>query len=231
MPPPLWPFRRERAVLAPALAERVARWRALPESWRERRPGAGRWVVVDVESGGLDPRRDALISVGALGVTDGAIGLADSFEVVLRQAAPSAGGNIEVHGIAGTEQMQGEDPAAALADFLAFAGKDPLVAFHAAFDARLLARAIDRHLGVPFRRPWVDLAHIAPLAWPRLAGRRAGLDDWLAALAIPAPLRHRAIGDCLATAELLLMALAHAGAIGASTAGTLVALSGGDGLR
>ena len=224
----LWPFRRAHPSVAPAVAERLARWRALPEFGRERRAAAGRWVVVDVESSGLDAGRDALISVGALGVTDGDIDLADSFEVVLRQEAPSAAANIEIHGIGGTEQMQGNDPAHALADFLDFIGKDPLVAFHASFDSAFLRRAFDRHLGLPFRRPWVDLADIAPLVWPKFASRLSGLDDWLGALSVPVAFRHRAIGDCLATAQLLQMVLSHASEIGASSAGMLVALSGAD---
>ena len=95
----LWPFRRSGAVLPEDLARRVRRWHDLPEHDAGRPVASGRWVVVDVESGGLDAVNDALIAIGALAVNDGAIDLADSFEVVLRQASPSAADNIEVHGI------------------------------------------------------------------------------------------------------------------------------------
>ncbi len=224
----LWPFRRARADLPSALAQRVERWRQLPESERDRLPVAGRWVVVDVESSGLDALHDSLIAVGALAVVDGAIDLADSFEVVLRQDRPSTVDNIEVHGIGGTEQTEGEDPAGALAAFLDFVGKDPLVAFHAPFDAMMLRRAIEQHLGVPFKRHWLDLADIAPLVWPRYASRLSGLDAWLEAFNIPVAFRHRAIADCLVTAQLLLMVQPQARSIGAATAGQLLGLSGAD---
>ncbi len=224
----LWPFRRPAAGLPEEVARRVERWRKLAEYDRGRPPASGRWVVVDVESSGLDAINDSLIAVGALAVVDGAIDLADSFEVVLRQAAPSTDANIEVHGIGGTEQAEGADPREALADFLAFVGKDPLVAFHAPFDATMLRRAIDRHLGVSFRRPWLDLADIAPLVWPRYASRLTGLDDWLEAFSIPVAFRHRAIADCLATAQLMLMVLPGTAGIGASTTGQLLGLSGAD---
>lgn len=220
----LWPFRRARNLPEEAAA-RVRRWRALAEHERGRPAPAGRWVVVDVESSGLDAVNDSLIAVGALAVVDGAIDLADSFEAILRQPAPSADDNIEVHGIGGEEQAGGEDPRLALAAFLDFVGKDPLVAFHAPFDSTMLRRAIDRHLGLAFQRPWLDLADVAPLAWPKYASRLSGLDDWLEAFSIPVAFRHRAIADCLATAQLLLMVLPHASSIGAPTAGELVALS------
>lgn len=226
MAPSFWPFGSARPPLEPAVAESVRRWKSLREGDLSRPAGSGRWVVVDVESSGLDAGRDALIAVGALAVVDGAIDLADSFEVVIRQAVPSSDENIEVHGIGGSEQTAGEAPAQALAAFLAFVGKDPLVAFHAPFDSIMLRRAIDEHLGVAFRRPWLDLADLAPLAWPKYASRLDGLDAWLEQFAIPVSFRHRAIADCLATAQLMLMVLAQAPQIGAPTAGRLLGLSG-----
>lgn len=224
----IWPFRRARTALPAEVARCVERWRGLAEYERGRPPATGRWVVVDVESSGLDAVNDTLIAVGALAVVDGQIDLADSFEVILRQEAPSTVANIEIHGIGGTEQTQGEDPREALAAFLAFVGKDPLVAFHAPFDSTMLRRAVDRHLGIAFKRPWLDLADIAPLVWPQYASRLSGLDDWLETFSIPVAFRHRAIADCLATAQLLLMVLPAAAGIGASTAGQLVSLSGAD---
>lgn len=183
-------------------------------------------MVVDVETSGLNALEDALIAIGALAVTDGQIELADSFEVVLRQGAPSAGHNIEVHGIGGTEQMGGEEPRAALAQFLEFIGDDPLVAFHARFDAMVLGRAVRRELRSRLRARWLDLADVAPLAWP---GRAAGgLDPWLEALDIPMAYRHRAIVDCLGTAQLFLALLPEAPRLGAASAAGLLALSGGD---
>jgi DNA polymerase-3 subunit epsilon len=198
--------------------------------WLDRRlarPVAqGRWVVVDVETSGLDAMNDALISIGALGVRDAAVDLADSFEAVLRQPEPSAGANIEVHGIGGTEQLAGEEPEAALRAFLDFVGDDPLVAFHAPFDAMVLTRAIRSRLRRGFRRPWLDLADVAPLAWPGRA--RGGLDAWLEALSIPMAHRHRAIVDCLGTAQLLVAVLEAAPRLGAGTAKGLLALSQGE---
>ena len=194
---------------------------------RLARPAAkGRWVVVDVETSGLNAARDTLISIGALGVNDGCIDFADSFEVVLRQDAPSERRNIEVHGIGGSEQLGGEEPRRALEEFLAFVRHDPLVAFHAPFDALVLRRAIRERLGVRFRRPWLDLADVAPLAWPGRAS--GGLDPWLEAFCIPMSQRHRAVVDCLATAQLLLPVLHAAPRLGAPSARRLLMLSRGD---
>jgi DNA polymerase-3 subunit epsilon len=192
----------------------------------ERPAGRGRWIVVDVETTGLDATRDRLVAVGALAVTDGAVRLDDAFDVVVRQATASSGANIEVHGIGGLEQAAGEAPAAVLERFLEFIGADPLVAWHAGFDARILDRAMREHLGGRFAPAWIDLAVLAPLAWPGRVPAGAALDDWAASLGIPLVHRHRAIVDCLATAQVLAAFLPHARRAGAATAGAMAALSG-----
>jgi DNA polymerase-3 subunit epsilon len=188
-------------------------------------PARGRWVVVDVETSGLNASTDSLISIGALAVNDGAIDLADSFEVVLRQDVASDARNIEVHGIGAGEQMAGEDPATALERFLAFVREDPIVAFHAPFDRAVLGRALRKRLRVAFHRHWLDLADVAPLAWPQQAGSRS-LDSWLEVLAIPVAFRHRAIADCLATGQVFLAVLARAPDLDVRSARDLLALSG-----
>lgn len=191
-----------------------------------RPPGEGRWVVVDVETSGLNPLEDRLIAVGALAVRDGAIDFADSFEVVLRQDIPSSRANVEVHRIGHAEQLAGAEPAAALRAFLEFVGDDPLVAYHARFDAVVLRRAIRARLGRVFAPRWLDVADVAPHAWPGRGG--PALDDWLAEFGVPMSHRHRAIADCLGTAQVFLAVLAAAPRLGARSARALLALSEGD---
>ncbi|HEY9198464.1 MAG TPA: exonuclease domain-containing protein, partial [Gammaproteobacteria bacterium] len=78
------------------------------DAWRAGRPphtdvplSQQRCVVVDVETAGLDPKRDALIAIGAVALRDGRIQMAENLEVVLRQHIVSTRDNILVHGIGG----------------------------------------------------------------------------------------------------------------------------------
>lgn len=172
----------------------------------------GRWVVLDVESSGLDPQRDRLLAIAAVGLHRRAGGapsivLADSFEVVLQQPTvhPAEGldrGNILVHGIGVGAQAQGTAPAQALAAFAQWAGTAPLLGWQVAFDQALLQRAMRAVLGRRLANPWIDLADVARVLRPDVRGR--ALDDWLAALDIRCARRHQAAADALATAELLL---------------------------
>ncbi len=185
-----------------------------PRSWWRRLTGGAdaglptRWVVLDVESSGLDPQHDRLLAIAALGVqTAGArprLVVADSFEVVLQQPAdngPPDRDNILVHGIGVQAQREGRPPAQALQAFVDFVGRSPLVAFHAGFDRVLIRRALHDVLRLGIGNPWLDLADLAPVLCPRVAG--AALEDWLAHFDISVAVRHQAMSDTWATAELL----------------------------
>jgi DNA polymerase III subunit epsilon len=225
----LWKARRmlagPRTALDPGLERRVGAWLASARPGAGEAIAAGRWVIVDVETSGLDTDTAALIAIGALAVNRAEIDLADSFEVVLRQPEASTHDNILVHRITGSEQLGGMEPARALVAFLEFIGRSPLVAYHAPFDAKILQRALVAELGLPARLAWVDLAELAPLLLSGRATRLKGLDAWLDALAIPVVHRHRAITDCAATAALFLMAIEAAARQGCRTVADLSRLA------
>ena len=184
-----------------------------------------RWVVVDVETSGLDPFADRLISIGAVEVLAGRIPMSSGFEVLFRQPEASARGNILVHGIGGTAQCSGEEPATAMLRFMNYAGCAPLVGFHADFDRIMIERTARSVLGWVPDNTWLDLAMLAPA----LLGRHgeelpSGLDAWTARLGIINESRHNALADALATAQLLQAALVRARQGGATCLRDLIKL-------
>ena len=208
-------FRRSQVALDEAAARRLAAWHALPETGRHERDAVtGRFVVVDVETTGLNLAKDRLISIAAIAMTGRQINLGETYESILRQAAASRKENILVHGISGTEQTEGAPPVEALLGFLEFVGKDPLVAYHAAFDEGMIRKATQEYLGFKFQHRWLDLAFIAPGLYPELATRFRALDDWTGYFDIPNYARHNAMADSLATAQLGLVVFSRARAKG-----------------
>ena len=167
-----------------------------------------RWVVVDVETSGLDMHRDRLLAIAAIGLrvdwTNRRIDvqLADSFEAVLRQDQASSRDNILLHGIGVQSQLAGIEPAQALQAFTDFVGNDPLLAFHSAFDETLIGRHCRQHLGRALPNPWVDIEHLCAVTHEQVQAR--SLDEWMAHFGIQCPRRHQAAADTLAECELLL---------------------------
>src|SRR5690606_37500851 len=106
-----------------------------------------RSVVVGVETSQLAPFPGRLTSVAAVEVVAGGDPLQSGFEVLFRQIEASARGNILVHGIGGTAQCSGEEPATAMLRFLNYAGRAPLIGFHADFDRIMIERTARAVIG------------------------------------------------------------------------------------
>lgn len=166
-----------------------------------------RWVALDVETSGLDVRRDRLLAIAAIGLQVDwprqriSVRLGDSFEVVLRQQEASSRDNILLHGIGVQSQRNGIEPVAALEAFVAYVEQAPLLAFHSAFDEALIGRHLKLHLGRGLPNPWVDIEHLCAATHPQVRAR--SLDEWMAHFGIVCPQRHQAAADTLAECELL----------------------------
>lgn len=213
---------RPQVELSPVLAGRLAAWRSLPALDEQVPLESARFVVADVETSGLDPRRDRLLAIGAVTVEHGRLCPGRGYEATVHNPEPSSRDNILVHGIGPDAQTGGMAPDEALMGFLELACHDVLVGFHAGFDRAVLDRAMREQLGIRLPNLWIDLARLAPQLVP--AGRRhRTLDDWLAAFGLRAHVRHGAAFDAYASAELLLVLLAHARRAGLRTVGQLLA--------
>lgn len=163
-----------------------------------------RFVVLDLETTGLNLSRDIVISIGAVTIEDGAIDMAQQFECTLRRQV-KVNEAVLIHGIAPSELAAGQPPAEALLSFMEFAADSVMLAFHAPFDQRMLARALKNELGYTLENPFLDVADLAPMLFPEVLTRRGSLDYWMNYFNIDIAQRHHASADALATAEIALV--------------------------
>ncbi|MDQ0652066.1 3'-5' exonuclease [Pseudomonas cedrina] len=169
-----------------------------------------RWVVLDLETSGLNLNRDQVLSIGAVVIEDGAVDFSQLFERTLQRAETKLSPSVLIHGLGPSAIAAGSDPVEALLDFMEFVGDSPLLAFHAPFDQHMLCRALKDSLGYRLTHTFLDVAEIAPLLCPDVPLREAGLDDWVNHFNLHVGERHHASADALATAELMLILLSRA---------------------
>jgi DNA polymerase III subunit epsilon len=199
-----------------------ARQPARRTPWRE-----AAYCVLDLELSGLDPRRNEIVSFGALPIDDGRVRLSGALSGLVRPTGPLAESAIRVHGIRAADLTDAPDPAEALDPLFAMLAGRILVAHHAPVERAFLGAAM-RRLGVRLRGPVLDTALLARIWLAERDGvlpARMGLTELARACGLPVHSPHTAIGDALTTAQLFIVA---AGQLDARRAETLRALARAD---
>lgn len=175
-----------------------------------------RFVVFDTETTGLNPKKDEVISIGAVAVKNGAICFDDTLELYLQKASIGGAEAVETHQILSKDLQQGGDEEEVLKSFLEYIQGDVLVAHYAEFDVQMMNKIFRRHADFSLFNASLDTIHLAKrvdgvLSNPEKIKTGAyTLDTLCERFHIDFSIRHHAAGDALATAELLLILLQKA---------------------
>lgn len=211
-----------------ALTERqqhlLADWRQMPEPDMCCSHYRCRYVVVDVETKGINVKTDRLCSIGALGLVDGQIDFKDAFQVLIGDSDALADPVPALAAHPHADDLVGVPPVDALISFLHFVEKAPLVAFNVPFVAGMIERALGERVGLELGLPWLDLAWVLPDLFRDVGDMESRLDAWLAHFHVESIRRHQAVSDAYATAQLLQIAIARGARKGFDTPASLLAL-------
>jgi len=118
-----------------------------------------RFVVLDSETTGLDPRKDRLITIGAVAVINGEILLDDVFDALLEVSYNSSA--VTVHGVTRQESQSGVTEPEALERFLAYLQDGVIVGHHIGHDVATLNAGYERHWGFSLQNRSLDTMDLA----------------------------------------------------------------------
>ena len=185
----------------------------LNKFFRHRKVDQNRWVVLDVETTGLDTRKAQLLEIAAVtlhfdpNTQSLSIDVSDSFEAVLKQENPLQDSalnkeNILLHGIGIGVQKSGEDPRRVLSEFEKWLGDSPIFGFHVIFDEVMIQKTFKKFLNRDLPNLWIDVEPLVARTYPEVKLRY--MDDWMRHLGIYCAVRHQAAADTFATAEMMM---------------------------
>lgn len=184
-----------------------------------------RFVVLDTETTGPDPRRDRLISIGAVSVENQEIRLDDTFEILLKVAYNNS--SVTVHGITRDEAADGAGEAEAVSLFLDYLGEGIITGHHIGHDVEVLDRASERLFGRRLTNLSLDTMDLT-LRLKEAGALRSGqenkgfsLDALCEMFGVTPHDRHTAGGDAFVTAQIFLRLLKLARKAGWTTVSAL----------
>lgn len=199
----------------------------LDQPWR-----SARYCAVDLETTGLDLRRDEIVSFGAVSIDAGRVIVESSIYRLVRgpdQISPAA---IAVHSLRQAD-LADAPPWDESVDLLLEALTGRVLVAHAAWVERAFLRRAFQARRVPVPRTVIDTAALARAAGMAAVGASAepSLERLARDLGLPGHEPHHALGDALTTAEVFLALSTRLDAKAPQTARSLASASRRFGLR
>lgn len=157
------------------------------------------YIVLDIETTGLNNDKDEIIEFGAIKVSSGKI--VEEFNMLVRPKMPLSPTIIELTGI--TQEMLDEKGAeldAALRSFLGFVGILPCVAHNAPFDYGFIRAACSKCNNKIFSNRQFDTLVMAKKLIPDICDRK--LKTIAEHFGINEYNYHRSVGDCYVTMQV-----------------------------
>jgi DNA polymerase-3 subunit epsilon len=188
--------------------------------WREVN-----FTVVDLETTGLDPASDEIISFATVTVSGGRITFADAHYELVRPNRMPAPDTIRIHGLREADLIDAPPLEDVLDSLLAALAGRALVAHVAAIERGFLSSALASR-GLKLSNPWIDTAALDRelrrlRRLPPADRNPIGLSALARSLGLPVHRPHHADGDALTTAQAFIALATHLETFGPQTLGTL----------
>jgi DNA polymerase-3 subunit epsilon len=196
-----------------------------------RAPGDTPWpeahfVVVDLETTGLDSKRDEIISFASIPIDQGRVVVGDARTVTVRPEEMPPPQTIRIHGLRPAD-LEKAPPLSEAMDLILEALTGRVLVAHVAWVERGFLRAALKTAGARLAEPIIDTA---PLATAELGigGKESppALAEVARRLGLPVHRPHVAEGDALTTAQVFLALATHLDEREPQTVDSLSRLSG-----
>jgi DNA polymerase-3 subunit epsilon len=192
--------------------------------WREVE-----YVVVDLETTGLDLRHDTIASYGAVVIRDGRMIVAeDRYELVCTTCDMDPA-SVAVHTLRPADVADAPPLSEAVAVLQSLLDQRVLVAHAAWIEQAFLARAFGENTAT-LRSPIIDTAALARAAGraPKNSRSEPDLEVLADELRLPVVSPHHALGDAITTAQVFLALAAQLGLRGYASARDFIDVTTGD---
>lgn len=158
------------------------------------------YVVIDLETTGLNPKNDSIIEFGAVHVVNDNI--VDTFSRLVNPKRRINYFITQLTGITNEMLMYEENIETVLPEFLEFVGNRIVMGHNVNFDVNFVYENCHRVINRPFRNDFVDTVRLSRRLYPEHKHHR--LQDLVERFGVGDVVEHRALGDAKQTHECFL---------------------------
>jgi DNA polymerase-3 subunit epsilon len=162
----------------------------------------------DLETTGLDVKKDEIISIGAVKIKNLQIDLSTKFYKVVKPEKKLEKENVLIHGITQDEIENAPSIEKVLPEFLKYIKGTILIGYFVKFDIDMISKYTKKFYGFPILNPYIDIAELYQKSliksYKQNIFSEKNLDELAKEFGIIADIRHDAFYDSLISALVFL---------------------------
>ena len=170
-------------------------------------PTVDEYICLDCETSGLNPRKDEILSIGAVHIKGNKILMRKTFYVFVKPSKHIAEESIKIHQIRPIDLENGLDPQNAIYQLLYFIGSRPIVGYYIKFDVAIISKYTKKFIGIKLPNETIEVSSMYYKTRKRSSDYEfidLKFDTILKNLNIPALGKHDALNDAIMTSMIFL---------------------------
>ncbi len=165
------------------------------------------YVCLDCETSGLNPKKDEILSIGAVHIKDNKILMSKTFNIFLKPSKNIDSESIKIHHIRPIDLENGIEAQKAIFQLLEFIGSRTIVGYYIEFDIAIISRYTQEFIGIKLPNKTIEVSSMYYKT--RRKSSYYGLVDLkfntiLKNLNIPNFGKHDALNDAIMTSIIFL---------------------------
>jgi len=168
---------------------------------------SGEYVVFDTETTGLNPKKDDILSIGAVKIKDNKILTSQTFEMFIQNYCDISSESKKIHGIREVDLVNAKTTLEVIPEFLKFIGSRPLVGYYLEFDIAMINKYVKPLLGIKLPNKQIEVSEIyynQKIEFIPQGNIDLKFDTILKNCDVPNMGAHNAVNDAIMTAMIYL---------------------------
>lgn len=165
------------------------------------------YVCLDCETSGLNPKKDEILSIGAIHIKENKILMRKTFNIFLKPSKNINPESIKIHHIRPIDLENGINPQDGIYQLLEFIGSRPIVGYYIKFDVAIISRYTKEFIGIKLPNETIEVSSMYYKIRKRTTDYEfidLRFDTILKNLDIPMLGKHDALNDAIMTSMMFL---------------------------
>lgn len=170
-------------------------------------PIPNEYVCLDCETTGLSPRKDEILSIGAVRIKNNKIIMRETFNIFVKPSKNISAESIKIHRIRPIDLENAVSPKEAILKILEFIGSRPIVGYYIKFDIAMISKYTKKYIGVKLPNESIEVSSMFFRTKKKTSEYEfidLKFDTIMKELDIPVLGKHDALNDAIMTSMMFL---------------------------